>query len=103
MLSTIQQSFPDNGPVHDLSFINFARRVLLPETAVLLAQDDLNIPRAKAVDIIRASRHFGISNHPDDDVRVPSVKRKAVKDELIDVEIARHTEGQQEVISVDSD
>lgn len=62
----MQVLFPDVS-IHDLSFVNFARRVLLPETAVLLTQDDLGISREQAVNVFLASRQYGMTMHPQDD------------------------------------
>src|ERR1700759_4475884 len=52
---------------HGLSFVNFTRHVLLPEAAVLLTQDDLQIPRENAIEILHMSRRYGMTMHPQDD------------------------------------
>jgi RTC4-like domain len=66
MFCVMQALFPDVTN-HGLSFVNFTRRILLPEAAVLLAQDDLQISREKAIEILRTSRHYGMTMHPEDD------------------------------------
>jgi hypothetical protein len=66
MFCVMQARFPDVTN-HGLSFVNFTRRVLLPEAAVLLTQDDLQIPREKAIEILRMSRHYGMTMHPQED------------------------------------
>ncbi|KAF7979106.1 hypothetical protein HWV62_43636 [Athelia sp. TMB] len=66
MFSVIQSLFP-NVPAHGLRFVDFVRRVLLPETAVLLAQDDLAVSWEKAIDILLDSKEYGVVMYPEDD------------------------------------
>ena len=62
----LQVLFPAKD-FHELSFINFLRRVLIPETAVCLAQEDMKIDRQTAIDILRTSRQYGLVMHPSDE------------------------------------
>ncbi|KZP03109.1 hypothetical protein FIBSPDRAFT_684393, partial [Athelia psychrophila] len=64
MFSVMQSLFP-NVPIHGLRFVDFVRRVLLPEAAVLLTQDDLTVSREKAIEILLASREYGVSMYPE--------------------------------------
>lgn len=73
MFSVMQSLFP-NVPIHGLRFVDFVRRVLLPEAAVLLTQDDLTVSRDKVIEILLASREYGVAMYPeDDDENVPGL------------------------------
>jgi len=68
MFTVMQLLFPTRDEsIHGLTFINFSRRVLLPEAAVLLAQADIHVSREKAIKIIRMSRQYGMAMHPEDE------------------------------------
>jgi hypothetical protein len=47
--------------------VRFARRVLLTEVAVQLAQNDMGIPRNEAIDIIKISTQYGMTMHTQTD------------------------------------
>lgn len=65
MFGVMQVTFPcvEN---HGIPFVNFARRVLLPEAAALLAQADMGLSRNEAITIMRISKDYGMVMHPDD-------------------------------------
>ncbi|KAJ3520703.1 hypothetical protein NMY22_g12633 [Coprinellus aureogranulatus] len=52
-----------------IPWLNVLEEVLAPEAAVLLIMDDLKVDQEEAVNILHASRTFGIARHPlkDDD------------------------------------
>lgn len=66
IFGVIEVTFP-HVENHGLSFVNFARRVLLPEVAVLLAQADMGLLRDEAMNVMRVSRDYGMTMHPQDD------------------------------------
>ena len=76
---------------HGFPFVNFARRVLLPEAAVLLTQSDLGVSREEAIDIIRISSHYGMTMHPQTDSQDEEqyfiALRKRWEDRSIDVKV----------------
>jgi RTC4-like domain len=89
------------GPknAHGFPFADFARRVLLPEAAVLLAQSDLGVSREEAIDIIQKSRHYGMTMHPQTDSQDEEqyfiALRKRWEDRNIDVKVKME---QQDVV-----
>lgn len=52
---------------HDIPCIDFFRRILVPETAVLLAQADMGLSRQEAVGILQVSKEYGIAFYPQDE------------------------------------
>ena len=52
---------------HSLAPVAFISRVLVPEAARLLIQNDLNVSDEEALDILIASQPFGAALHPDTD------------------------------------
>jgi RTC4-like domain len=97
MSCVLQLLFDDTMDNNGVSVINFIRRVLLPEAAVLLAQEDMGLTRQDAIDIIRTSRLWGLTMHPDDDTnhggeyymdiqKRREQKAKQVKQENMDVD-----------------
>ncbi|KAG8888127.1 hypothetical protein FRB98_008319 [Tulasnella sp. 332] len=66
--STLQEIFPLDAIDPDLTYplepSDFLRRVLLPETAVLLIQEDQKIEREEALLVLRESRAFGLATFP---------------------------------------
>lgn len=121
MFTVMQMLFPTTDEsIHGLSFVNFARRVLLPESAILLAQADIHVSREKAIEIVRASRQYGMTMHPEDESNDGEEYRAAVqkrhgkskvkvevKEETIDLSMPEEVEfriemvGDQEVIVLD--
>lgn len=99
MSCVLQLLFDDTMDNNGISVINFIRRVLLPEAAVLLAQEDMGLTRQDAVDIIRTSKLWGLTMHPDDDTNHGGAyymdlqkrreqKAKRVKREIMDIDSA---------------
>jgi hypothetical protein len=66
IFGVIKVTFP-HVENHGLSFVNFARRVLLPKAAVLLAQADMGLLRDEAMNVMQISRDYGMTMHPQDD------------------------------------
>lgn len=71
MAHTLQKLFYDpNVPkafAHDLSIPNFISRIMIPETAILLAQEDLGLDRDGAHEVLLKGREYGSVMHPDDE------------------------------------
>jgi hypothetical protein len=66
MFEKLGTMFPE-ADHYPLTTINFLRRVLLPETAVLLAQKDLGCSREEAINVLHDSHEYGLVMHPDND------------------------------------
>lgn len=66
MFGKLTTMFPQ-ADHYPLTAINFVRRVLLPETAVLLTQEDLGCSRQEAINVLRDSREYGLVMHPDNE------------------------------------
>lgn len=49
--------------IKPLSVDNFVRRVLVPETAVYLIGQDLELERPQAIAVLKQSRSFGLAVH----------------------------------------
>ena len=76
------------APIHPLKSSEFIRRVLVPEAAVLLIQEDRDISRAQAIQTLEDSRRYGMVVFPDtadsdeSDSEVPHDFPKATKQKL---------------------
>jgi len=68
MFRVMQVIFP-RVENHGIPFVNFARRVLLPEAAVLLAQADMGLSRGETINVLRDSRDYGMIMHSQDDTK----------------------------------
>lgn len=52
---------------HNIPCIDFIRRILVPETAILLAQADMGLSRQEAVEILKVSKEYGIAFYTQDE------------------------------------
>lgn len=55
------------APIQPLNVANFVRRVLVPEAASLLIQEDLQISRDQALKVMKESREYGAAMFPESD------------------------------------
>jgi hypothetical protein len=71
MFGVMQVIFPcvEN---HSIPFVNFARRVLLPKAAVLLAQADMGLSHGETINVLRDSRDYSMIMHSQDDTKMTS-------------------------------
>lgn len=52
---------------HNIPCIDFIYQILVPETAILLAQADMGLLRQEAVEILKISKEYGIAFYPQDE------------------------------------
>lgn len=52
---------------HNIPCIDFICQILVPETAVLLAQANMGLSRQEAVGILKISKEYGIAFYPQDE------------------------------------
>lgn len=71
MIGAVVRFLFDYGPagmvIDGLSIPNLVLHIMVPEAALLLAQQDLNLDRDAAARILKTSAQYGDIFHPDDD------------------------------------
>ncbi|KAF8077600.1 hypothetical protein FPV67DRAFT_1662416 [Lyophyllum atratum] len=88
LILTLRDIFPetlmDLSPFSPLSWNSVIREFLLPETVVLLIQDDLKLSRGSAIRTLHQSRVFGTLMHPSDNESsaVMDVMRRTARKEI---------------------
>ncbi|KZP01572.1 hypothetical protein CALVIDRAFT_551954 [Calocera viscosa TUFC12733] len=65
----LMSMFPDINPSHcnPLSIDDFVRQALVPEAAILLIREDLELDRANALAVLLKSRKYGMAQFPERD------------------------------------
>ncbi|KAJ7705217.1 hypothetical protein B0H16DRAFT_1213803, partial [Mycena metata] len=71
LVQAIRFMFPDSPDLlakfQPLTYEIIILEILLPEAAMRLIEQDLNIPPKDAIDVLRASYNFGVGLHPAND------------------------------------